>query len=357
MGNELVQTMGKIAVAGVEVGKAILQKDFADQEMPKRFRCAATLSFGVYDDNFTVRQRPKIDSATLNKVRDWNDDYPWTKGFNFNRQYECPIASNKFTIHYVETAVHTLIVWVTFRGTANNSNIAVDLAAFYAPLPNEMCSDDGILVHGGFLISYMLMRATILSALRSLPRPIFSITVTGHSLGGALATLCSFDLMINSKKEISYEGTIQLITFGCPHVGSEPFASKFRSLVARREGNMKPYLLVNEKDAVPQLCHASTLAKKGINLAIDKYVRSERSICTDDFVHIADLETLDQNFVGYIEGDGAARVISQHQGPAYINNLERFLNSSAMSKLVNDALAAPNNFGVELMITVTDKTL
>lgn len=43
------------------------------------------------------------------------------------------------------------------------------------------------------------------------------ITVTGHSLGGALAVFCALDL------EQIY-GNINLYTFGCPRVGNTAFA-------------------------------------------------------------------------------------------------------------------------------------
>ena len=54
--------------------------------------------------------------------------------------------------------------------------------------------------------------------------PVKSIIVTGHSLGGAIATLAGLDL----KRKYGYKVT--LINFGSPRVGNEAFYFKVREL-------------------------------------------------------------------------------------------------------------------------------
>ena len=76
--------------------------------------------------------------------------------------------------------------------------------------------------------------------LRLIPT-IDTVVTTGHSLGGALAVLCAFDLSLKFKEdsdlgqlEIPDEGTflkddrkIKCITFGAPRVGCYAFRKKF----------------------------------------------------------------------------------------------------------------------------------
>ena len=50
--------------------------------------------------------------------------------------------------------------------------------------------------------------------------PNTPILITGHSLGGALAVLSALDI----KKELMFNETISLYTFGAPRVGNDEFS-------------------------------------------------------------------------------------------------------------------------------------
>lgn len=67
--------------------------------------------------------------------------------------------------------------------------------------------------------------------------------ITGHSLGGALATLCAARLAHSNTYSIQ-----GLYTFGCPRVGNGDFAQTFRSLVGP-----VAYRLVNNEDLVTRV--------------------------------------------------------------------------------------------------------
>ena len=69
-----------------------------------------------------------------------------------------------------------------------------------------------------------------------------SVTVTGHSLGGALATLLALDVVHNST-----EKTPVLYTFASPRVGEELFASDFNEQVPTK------YRVYNSTDVVPYI--------------------------------------------------------------------------------------------------------
>lgn len=96
-------------------------------------------------------------------------------------------------------------------------------------------------VHAGFWASYEALHDQLIEVLRQKnPKRIW---VTGHSLGGALAVVCSYRLMKDEGKEIA-----GVMTFGQPRVGSPEFC-KHMDLELR--GRMVHF--VNENDLVPRI--------------------------------------------------------------------------------------------------------
>jgi hypothetical protein len=73
--------------------------------------------------------------------------------------------------------------------------------------------------------------------------PSFSIFVTGHSLGGALATLFSYELSVRLPTD-----NIQLINFGSPRVGDAIFQKNFDSKV-----NLFCLRVTNHRDPITVL--------------------------------------------------------------------------------------------------------
>lgn len=97
------------------------------------------------------------------------------------------------------------------------------------PLKN---SDDVVKVHKGFQEQYESLRETVRNKSAKLLIQFSppEIVITGHSLGGALATLCGLDLTL---KPISLPTVpIKVVTFGSPKVGDGEFVKLFnRSVV------------------------------------------------------------------------------------------------------------------------------
>jgi hypothetical protein len=85
---------------------------------------------------------------------------------------------------------------------------------------------------------------TLAKAVGSLafPHPVTSVTVCGHSLGGALATLLALDLAANTV--FSHPS---VYTYGSPRTGNSLFASTFNQVVTQS------YRVENRLDIVPKL--------------------------------------------------------------------------------------------------------
>lgn len=111
----------------------------------------------------------------------------------------------------------------SFRGTKNLCNVKKDLEAEGTEItsnPLQGCSD--CLVHKGFLDSYKKIRNDVRGIIKDyISGGILRFIITGHSLGGALAEVCGYD-MVDFYKEKPYKWFIT--TFGAPRVGDQKLA-------------------------------------------------------------------------------------------------------------------------------------
>lgn len=140
---------------------------------------------------------------------------------------------------------HEAVVELAFRGTVNVDNWITNLKIAAVPCP----FGPGIgQVHLGFLSAYESLRQRVMDnvhdGLRALgvqPSSRVLVQTTGHSLGGALATLAAYDLAS------SWCCPTVCVTFGAPRVGDSDFAKSYGSVVGRS------LRFVNKFDPVPKL--------------------------------------------------------------------------------------------------------
>jgi Lipase (class 3) len=83
----------------------------------------------------------------------------------------------------------------------------------------------------------------VVNALATLafPRPVTSVTICGHSLGGALATLLALDVAANTGFKAA------VYTYGSPRTGDSLFARTYDQVV------LNSYRIANRLDIVPAL--------------------------------------------------------------------------------------------------------
>ncbi|KAM7467072.1 hypothetical protein LguiB_014634 [Lonicera macranthoides] len=135
---------------------------------------------------------------------------------------------------------------IAFRGTKERSimNWIEDL--YWKQLDLNYPGVSDAMVHHGFYYAYhnTTMRPEVLSSIERAKKLYgdLKIMVTGHSMGGAMASFCGLDLTVNCKAK-----NVQVMTFGQPRIGNAAFASYYSQLVPNT------IRVTNEHDVVPHL--------------------------------------------------------------------------------------------------------
>lgn len=126
-------------------------------------------------------------------------------------------------------------LYIVFRGTASQKDILIDIECIQkkTTIGGKECR-----IHNGFLKSYESVEPQINSILFG-DYPGYDIVICGHSLGGALATICGASLPVDNK--------ISVVTFGSPRVGNNKLVKIFNLKVGQY------YRFVHHSDIVPMV--------------------------------------------------------------------------------------------------------
>lgn len=130
---------------------------------------------------------------------------------------------------------------IAFRGSMDVSNWINNLSFFKKRAYTEF---PGVMVHEGFYWVYRTVADQILTRIAEIhkTRPDAQLIVTGHSLGGAVAAICAFEMQYLEKLPVR-----MLYTFGKPRVGN----ANFSALLVN--ASFETYRLTHFRDVVPHL--------------------------------------------------------------------------------------------------------
>ncbi|EXC00253.1 Phospholipase A1-IIdelta [Morus notabilis] len=159
-------------------------------------------------------------------------------------------------------------IYVVWRGTDNVGEWITNLfgALHSKPLGGSLIESGNkeVTVHGGWLEMYtdekvvtggISVRKQLHNAIQELKQEYegreekLSLVITGHSLGGALATLSAFDLVENKIIGDHIPG-VSAIVFSCPNVGNEAFRKR---VLETHSKQIKILHVKNVRDIVPRV--------------------------------------------------------------------------------------------------------
>lgn len=162
--------------------------------------------------------------------------------------------------------------FIGFRGSSNIQNWISNIQIIFTHPYN----DTSIAVSDGFFKLYDSLKEDIFTNLLAVSNKYDTsdVIITGHSLGGALATLCAFDILYHN---IEYNIKFH-ITFGSPRVGNRNFFEQFTTydIYSKR--------ITHYYDIVPHVPE-EVLGYRHINNEV--WYNEENSgyvICNDDYV-------------------------------------------------------------------------
>ncbi|CAG9577865.1 putative lipase domain protein [Leishmania major strain Friedlin] len=102
--------------------------------------------------------------------------------------------------------------------------------------------------HAGFLTIWKTLKPTVLSRLRDVlwgdRGTVYRIFTTGHSLGGALASLCAYSITYMLRRMDYPIADVTVYTYGQPRMGNRAFQRIYNKAVPRT------FRVVNESDVV-----------------------------------------------------------------------------------------------------------
>jgi predicted lipase len=106
---------------------------------------------------------------------------------------------------------------VSFRGSVDIENWITNIDFIQTPYKNIA----GAKVHEGFYAAYTAVSSQVISAVKALKtaHPTATYLITGHSLGGALATFAGVDI----KTTLGVTTRMTMYTFGSPRTGNQAF--------------------------------------------------------------------------------------------------------------------------------------
>jgi len=177
---------------------------------------------------------------------DWNEIDYLLPNYDTITAYSDNDNALNFGLVLIERRTNHIIV--ALRGTIEEAvpNLVED--AYVLPRVQAWSAaqhvPSDVYVHPGFWYSWNLLKPEIIKGIEAAKTKYNAtqITFTGHSLGGAIATIAAMDYYVSTRT------VSRVITFGCPRVGNYYFAHYFEKVFGTNS-----LRFVNHFDFIPHL--------------------------------------------------------------------------------------------------------
>lgn len=165
-------------------------------------------------------------------------------------------------------------------------------------------------VHRGFAAAFWSVKTDIFRAVQGANK----IIIAGHSLGGALATLCADALVsFGNSEKIS-----DVITFGSPREGNGAFANNYNAALDTRTAR-----IVNAGDPVP---HIPWLFGRYRHVDTQVYLERDGGVRIDEPLRVAMQEI--KHTLNLAQQHHTSALVGSHGIDAYIGKLKGLNNDT-----------------------------
>jgi triacylglycerol lipase len=207
--------------------------------------------YAYYADDYFVNGYPGLDGT----YRQYVSQSAWLSA-NHYTAIEDRTTTARDARYFGIVATKSDVVIVAFRGTDNHGDLLLDIwdgalgpnLDGVIPFKKWTAGTSTILVNKNFLGKYLNLSPSVRDTVKGLfsaDRTLTKLYVTGHSLGGALATICALDIVTTMRRDVSRVPVPEVYTFGSPTVGDAAFATAVNAAVPNH------FRIYDQQDWIP----------------------------------------------------------------------------------------------------------
>ena len=223
--------------------------------------CISMLSYGQIEPGFNSEEAKYTIAMcnSFNFLKQYGThDEIIPESFNLNYTSDILSMDNKFEVYE-----NGKVGIINYRGSTDK--IISWVENFYsAMIPAEgtivikeksydyhFAKDKDASIHAGYGLTVVILSDKIKEQINALnQKGIYNIIITGHSQGGALATMTRAYLENLPKEELSSKNVFKTYAFAQPMCGNKEFAAEYNK---RFSDKGTSYSIINPKDPVPYL--------------------------------------------------------------------------------------------------------
>ena len=179
-------------------------------------------------------------NVTIANCSKFSDVFPAPPDFDVVVPLKQTFDGVERTIGYFFYSTKLKTMLISFTGTFFFDQWESDLNFLQVDPKRLNNYEKGIKIHEGFYNIYLAIRDQLLDEVKKYSSEAEQLVITGHSLGGALSTITTFDLAKNKSKPVNY-------TFSSHRVVNIDFDNKYDSF------DLNTQRVFNTSDVVPDL--------------------------------------------------------------------------------------------------------
>eukprot|EP00210_Caulerpa_lentillifera_P002903 g2771.t1 len=224
--------------------------------------------FLPFDEACEEMEKTEDSDAWMRQLEETANECSWTKlprNFDISQITFQPVAFinavNTGTQVWIHANTECKAMVVAFRGTESCrfKDVLNDFRFISSKFDlkngydcklrlTEAAQSSAIRVHDGFRRCYDSIRATVMEVVYDITqwKSDWTICVTGHSLGGAVATICAFEFA-NRLTESFSKPRVIMMNFGAPRLGNKEFCRVYKDTVK------ESYRVINKMDIIHRI--------------------------------------------------------------------------------------------------------